>query len=75
MVEWIDWPSVRTVIEYGPGTGAFTERIRQLPARPAAGSWPSRSIRSLPPRSAAFPDVRVYSDSVANVEDVCRGKG
>ena len=27
MVDWINLPSARTVLEYGPGTGAFTGHI------------------------------------------------
>ena len=29
MVQWIDWQSVGSVVEYGPGTGAFTAQILQ----------------------------------------------
>lgn len=75
MVEWIDWPSVQTVIEYGPGTGAFTGRIRQC--LPPHGRFLAIEIN---PEFAAtlearFPDVRVHRDSVANVESVCRSDG
>lgn len=75
MVEWIDWPNVRTVIEYGPGTGAFTERIRQC--LPPQGRFLAIEIN---PHFAAaleerFPDVRIYRDSVANVASICRRDG
>jgi phospholipid N-methyltransferase len=75
MVDWIDWSNVRTVIEYGPGTGAFTERIRQC--LPPHGRFLAIEIN---PQFAAaleerFPDVRIHRDSVANVESVCRRDG
>lgn len=75
MVQWIDWPSVRTVIEYGPGTGAFTWRIRQC--LPPGCRFLAIELN---PQFAAllkqrYPDVRVYRDSVANVEAICRGEG
>jgi len=75
MVEWIDWPNVRTVIEYGPGTGAFTPWIRERLC--ADGRFLAIEIN---PRFAAalsrrFPDVRVHEDCVKNVEAVCRQEG
>lgn len=27
MVDWFDWSNLRSVVEYGPGTGVFTEAI------------------------------------------------
>lgn len=75
MVEWIDWPNARTVIEYGPGTGAFTGRIReclQQPSRFVAIEVNPQFAAALERR---YPDVCVCRDSVANVEAVCRREG
>jgi phospholipid N-methyltransferase len=75
MVEWIDWPNVRTVIEYGPGTGAFTGPIcdcLHAPGRLLAIELNPQFAQSLESR---YPDVRVYRESVANVEAVCREEG
>lgn len=75
MVEWIDWPSARTVIEYGPGTGVFTQRIRER-------LHPKGTLLAIEinPQFASslshrYPDVRVCQDSVQNVEAVCRREG
>lgn len=75
MVEWIDWPNARTVIEYGPGTGAFTGRIRECLRSPSR----LLAIEVNPQFAAAlqrrYPDVRVCRESVTNVEAVCRREG
>jgi phosphatidylethanolamine/phosphatidyl-N-methylethanolamine N-methyltransferase len=72
MVDWIEWDRVKTVIEYGPGTGVFTEVIRQ---RCAPGSK-FFAIERSPDLAAAVrkrcPGVTVYEDSVENVVDLCQ---
>lgn len=75
MVEWIDWPEARTVIEYGPGTGVFTERIRRR-LHPG-GRFLAIEINPLFAARLArrYPDVRVHQDCVRNVEAVCRRDG
>ncbi len=75
MVEAVDFSRAGVVLEYGPGTGAFTGAIlRHL--RPGA----SFAAIELNPRyaeilSKRFPTARIVNDSVANVEAVCRGMG
>jgi len=67
--------SARVVLEYGPGTGAFTgEILRRL--RP--GCW----FAAIELNAAyceilrgKFPGVRVINDSATNVEATCRGAG
>jgi phospholipid N-methyltransferase len=75
MVEWIDWPRARTVLEYGPGTGAFT---REILSRLDAGAR-MVAIEINPHFAAAlaeqFPAVRVHEENVKNVEKVCRDEG
>jgi phosphatidylethanolamine/phosphatidyl-N-methylethanolamine N-methyltransferase len=74
MVEWIDLPEAKTVLEYGPGTGVFTEHIiRQMPA----GS--KFAAIELNPRLAELfrrrhPDVTLVVDSVANVGNSGSGR-
>ena len=75
MVEWIDWPNVRAVIEYGPGTGAFTRGILSSMhpgTRFLAVEVNPRFVEILARR---YPDVRVYQESVGNVEAICRQEG
>src|SRR5262245_26681134 len=59
------------VLEYGPGTGAFTGHI--LRALPPASQFAAIEIN---PRfaeifRATYPDVRLFEDSVANVRAIC----
>jgi phosphatidylethanolamine/phosphatidyl-N-methylethanolamine N-methyltransferase len=75
MVEWIDLPRAKTVLEYGPGTGVFTEHIVQ---RLPAGS--RFAAIELNPRLAELfrrrhPGLTLVEDSVANVEAICRKLG
>jgi phospholipid N-methyltransferase len=75
MVRWIDWERVNTVVEYGPGMGAFTEQILQsnLPSTKFfAVELNSRFATTLGQR---FPDVTIFQDSVANIEALCRQQG
>ena len=75
MVEWIDWDNVETVIEYGPGTGVFTEHIlaRMNPQSRFFGIELNPEFHaSLLQR---FPDVTFHLDSVENVEVLCREHG
>jgi len=75
MVNWIDWSNVRTVLEYGPGTGVMTEQVCSR-IRPAT-RFLSIEVN---PRLAGilrsrFPSVRVYQDSVRNVRGICQREG
>ena len=75
MVQWIDWESVSTVVEYGPGTGAFTAQVLQR-KRPGteffAVELNSQFAATLASR---FPDVTILQDSVGNIEELCRQRG
>jgi phosphatidylethanolamine/phosphatidyl-N-methylethanolamine N-methyltransferase len=72
MVAWIDLPRARTVLEYGPGTGAFTSHIiRRMPANAKFAAI------ELNPRLAQLfrrrhPNLTLVEDSVANVAAICR---
>lgn len=75
MVEWIDWGEVAAVVEYGPGTGVFTERILSE-IKPGTHFF---GIEINPIFFATvqqrFADVRFYNDSVENVETLCEQQG
>jgi phosphatidylethanolamine/phosphatidyl-N-methylethanolamine N-methyltransferase len=75
MLEWIAWDQVRVVVEYGPGTGVFTERIVSM-AQPgtviiAIELNPDFAMEL----KRRYPGVRVYQDSVIKVSDVCDREG
>ncbi|MDA2916231.1 methyltransferase domain-containing protein [Nitrospinae bacterium AH_259_B05_G02_I21] len=75
ITEWIDWENADTVIEYGPGTGAFTEEIMAR-LRPGAKFF---AIEVHPGMVAdlkrRYPNVVVYQDSVANIKEICEEQG
>jgi phosphatidylethanolamine/phosphatidyl-N-methylethanolamine N-methyltransferase len=71
MVDSVDWTSAKTVIEYGPGTGVFTEKIAKA-MRPGTQFFAieqSADLAELTRRRV--PGVTVYQDSVANVVELC----
>lgn len=72
MVDWFDWDAARNVIEYGPGTGVFTQQI-------VAELHPEAKFFAIErdPELAAIvkqrlPDVTLVEDSVANVVAHCK---
>lgn len=76
MLEGVDLAKVRSIIEYGPGTGAFTKailaRLNALPAaqRPAffAIEINEPLVRQL---RARFPHLHIKHGSVTDVERFC----
>jgi phospholipid N-methyltransferase len=75
MVQWFDWPHIRAVAEYGPGTGVFTQAILtrvQPETRFLAIEINSRLADLLQSR---WPGVAIYHDSACNVAKLCRREG
>jgi phosphatidylethanolamine/phosphatidyl-N-methylethanolamine N-methyltransferase len=75
IVEGLDLRSAAAVLEYGPGSGVFTEFVlREL--RPGAKF---AAIELNPHFAEAFklryPDVLLFEDSVSNVEGLCKRAG
>lgn len=75
MLEWIDWENAHVIIEYGPGTGVFTDHIL-LSMRADAKFF---AIEINPAFTEMLrqrlPSVQVYQDSVQHVQDICRLEG
>jgi phosphatidylethanolamine/phosphatidyl-N-methylethanolamine N-methyltransferase len=71
MVQWFDWATVRSVVEYGPGTGVFTEAIvKNLHADAnffAIEMSPEMAQRT----RQRCPGTTVFTDSVSNVGKLC----
>jgi len=71
MVDWFDWNEIRNVVEYGPGTGVFTEKIQTV-----RHSDSSFFAIEMDPELARItgercPEVTVCNDSVTNVKSLC----
>ena len=75
MTEWIDWPTVKVVVEYGPGTGVFTEQIVARKPEKARYFAIERNARFAEMLRERFPGVVVYNDSVARVKALCERQG
>lgn len=75
MTDSIDWNDAKAVLEYGPGTGVFTQRIREV-RKPDTRFL---TIELNPSLAAVlrdkFDDVEVVEDSVANVPAICQSRG
>jgi len=75
IVEGLDLRNAEAVLEYGPGTGVFTEFVlRELrpDAKFAAIELNPHFAESFKYR---YPDVLLFEDSVANVEGLCERAG
>jgi phosphatidylethanolamine/phosphatidyl-N-methylethanolamine N-methyltransferase len=75
MVDGFDWARIQTIVEYGPGTGAFTRQILER-LRPGA-RYVALEVN---PRFADdfqthFPGVPIYQRSAAEVASVCSREG
>lgn len=75
MVDWIDWDTARGVVEYGPGTGVFTEAIVPRLHRDAKFFAIERSPDLCDITRSRCPGVTVFEDTVANVEQLCTQQG
>ena len=79
MLDGIDLASVRTVVEYGPGTGVFTRHT--LAALRAAGNTSFRFValelntRLANALHASLPDIEVHNTNADEVERVLAAKG
>jgi phospholipid N-methyltransferase len=75
IVRGIDLHRAETVLEYGPGTGIFTEFIlRELkPGANFAAIELNRRFAEI--FKTRYPHVRLFEDSVANVHGICRAAG
>lgn len=75
MVDWFDWPDARGVVEYGPGTGVFTEQIVRHLHPDAKFFAIERDPQLASLVRTRLPDVKVIEDSVANVVAHCQEVG
>jgi len=75
MTDWLDWDSLGCVVEYGPGTGVFTEAV----AKRLRGETRFFAIERDPELAAICrsrcPGVEVLEDCVSRVPELCRERG
>ncbi len=75
MVDWFDWDAVRGVVEYGPGTGVFTEGISQRLHTDARFFAIERSADLAELTRARCPGTTVHEASAADVQQLCEKEG
>lgn len=75
MVDWIDWEGVTAAVEFGPGTGVFTEEIsRRLPTK-ADFFAVERDPDLAATTRERLPDVEIVESCVSEVPTLCRERG
>lgn len=75
MVEWLEFESARAIIEYGPGTGVFTEAVlARLPSQCKFFMIEVNPVFVEILRSR-FPDTRIYHDTVNSVRELGEREG
>lgn len=72
MVDWFDWENARSIVEFGPGTGVFTEGIVKRLHADASFFAIEQSPEMVAATRARCPDVKVYEDSVTNIDTLCQ---
>lgn len=75
MLDWIDWGEVKTVVEYGPGCGAFTGQIVQRMRPDAEYLAVEIDDRMITRFQERFPRLRIVRESVANIGAICEAHG
>lgn len=75
MVEWIDWSKVDAVVEFGPGTGVFTEAVYERLKDDTFFAAIERDSKLLEITRNRCPGVHAIEGCVTDVEKYCRESG
>ncbi|TWT53443.1 hypothetical protein Pla22_10720 [Rubripirellula amarantea] len=75
MVDWFDWTNAKNVVEFGPGTGVFTEAILSRLHSDANFFAIEQSAELVAATQTRCPNATVIEDSVTNVANLCRSRG
>lgn len=75
MLEGVDLTGARAVVEFGPGTGVFTDHI--LPRLPKGCAFFAIELNATMVRlwRSRHPGVKIYRNSVHNVDRLCKKEG
>ena len=72
IVQWIDWEHAQNVVEFGPGTGVFTQAVVEQLRGDAKFFAIERSAELVAATRQRCPGVKVVEDSATNVVELCR---
>ena len=75
MVDWFDWQSIRNVVEFGPGTGVFTEAILERLHPEAKFFAIERSHEMAEVARSRCPSATIIEDSATNLDAICDDQG
>ncbi|MCC9600030.1 methyltransferase domain-containing protein [Stieleria sp. JC731] len=75
MVDSFDWDSVRGVVEFGPGTGVFTEAVVARLHPEARFVAIERSPEMVSIARKRCPEANIVEDSVTNLDAICDQAG
>lgn len=75
MVDGFDWETIRNVVEFGPGTGVFTEAIMQRLHPDAKFFAIERSGEMADVTRARCPTAKIFEDSATNLHSLCDAEG
>ncbi|SMP63929.1 Phospholipid N-methyltransferase [Neorhodopirellula lusitana] len=75
MVDWFDWDTARNVVEYGPGTGVFTEGVVNRLHTDAKFFAIERSGELAALTRERCPGVDVHEESAADIARLCETAG
>ncbi|MGH9789680.1 MAG: class I SAM-dependent methyltransferase [Candidatus Acidiferrales bacterium] len=75
MVSWLELDRARAVLEFGPGTGAFTKAILPRISKDCRLVLIELNRDFVEVLHRRFPGVKVYNESVANARSICDREG
>jgi phospholipid N-methyltransferase len=75
MVEWVEWDKVATCVEFGPGTGAFTQSILDSLIDGARFFAVELNEDFAEIMAQRFPQVETLCRSVADIDEICLQRG
>ena len=69
ITSWVDLPNAESAVEFGPGTGAFTNAIRKKLNPEATFIAIEINPKLVEILEQKYPEVTIYNDSVANTAE------
>ncbi|MCG8602396.1 MAG: methyltransferase domain-containing protein [Verrucomicrobiales bacterium] len=75
MVDWLDWDEINSVLEFGPGTGVFTEAIAKRISHETKLIAIERDEELAEITRNRCPDVTVRQACVSDAASICREEG
>lgn len=75
MMDWFDWQAIRNVVEFGPGTGVFTEGILEHLHADAKFFAIERSHEMAEAARARCPSAKIIEGSATDLDAICDAEG